>query len=113
MKYENLIKRLISSLKCNGCGSQYEIDNVDILGHQDELWFLSVFCPSCESQGLVAAVIKEEREGESGSMLDFTGDEYTRFANMEPIDLDEVLDMHIFLSNFDGDFARVFEKQDS
>ena len=56
---EKFLKKLLATMKCGMCGNQYQSGNVNILGHKEDLWFLSVFCPSCKTQGLVAAVVKE------------------------------------------------------
>ena len=58
---DKLIKRLMTSLKCDSCGQHYEVYNIDILGHREDMWFLKVFCPSCHTRCLVAAVVKESR----------------------------------------------------
>ena len=60
MMDEKFVRKLLSNMKCGICGCQYDSGNIKILGHREDLWFLSVFCPSCKSQGLVAAVVKAE-----------------------------------------------------
>jgi hypothetical protein len=103
------IKRLITTIKCGVCGQPYEGENVRILGHRDALWFLSVFCPACRSQGLVAAVIKE---GQMPRLItDLTETERAKFRELEPVDADDLLDIHSFLEAFDGDFAHLFSEE--
>ena len=105
---EGLIKRLIATIKCGICGRLYEGGNVRILGHRDDLWFLSVFCPACRSQGLVAAVIKE---GQLPHLItDLTEADQAKFCELEPVDADDLLDIHAFLREFDGDFAQLFSE---
>jgi len=105
---EGLIKRLIATIKCGICGRPYEGGNVRILGHRDDLWFLSVFCPACRSQGLVAAVIKE---GQLPQLItDLTEADQAKFRELEPVDSDDLLDIHAFLREFDGDFAQLFSE---
>ncbi len=106
---EGLIKRLIATIKCGICGQPYKGKNVRILGHRDDLWFLSVFCPACGSQGLVAAVIKE---GQLPHLItDLTEAEQAKFRELEPVDADDLLDIHNFLRSFEGDFARLFSEE--
>ncbi len=106
---EGLIKRLIANIKCGICGQLYEGGNVRILGHRDDLWFLSVFCSACRSQGLVAAVIKE---GQLPQLItDLTEAEQAKFRELEPVDADDLLDLHKFLREFDGDFAHLFTEE--
>ena len=106
---ENFLKRLITSVECSACGQHYETDNVSVLGHQEELWFLRVSCTVCHNQYLVAAIIKEDRMPEIVS--DLTEAELDRFRNMEVPTADEMLDMYSFLEDFNGDFTQLFNQR--
>ena len=101
---ESFIKELIANIKCGVCGELYEAGNIRVLGHQEDLWFLSVFCSACHTQALVAAVVREESVE---VMTDLTEEEYAKFAEMKPVSGNEVLDMHEFLKNFTGDVSDV------
>lgn len=106
---ERFIKKLVATIKCGVCGQRYEGDNIRILGHYSDLWFLSVYCPACHSQGLVAAVIKEGKLPEL--LTDFTEQEYEKFREMDVVSADDVLDIHNLLKGFDGDFSHIFSKK--
>ena len=106
---ENFIKRLMASIKCSVCGQHYETDNVSVLGHQEELWFLRAFCSACHTQYLVAAIIKEDRMPEL--VTDLTEAELDRFRNVGMPTADEMLDMHTYLKDFNGDFAQLFNQR--
>ena len=106
---ERFIKDLISTMKCGVCGRRYETANVDILGHRDDLWFLSVFCPQCHTQGLMAATIKKCKASEI--VTDLTDEEYLRFANNPPVEADEVLEMYEFLENFKGNISTLLPRE--
>ncbi len=103
---ENLIKRFMTSIKCSACGLRYEVDNVKVLGHQGDLWFLSVSYSACQTQCLVAAVIKESKRPEI--ITDLAEAEWDKFKKIDKLTADEVLDMHSFLKGFDGDFSQLF-----
>ncbi len=107
---EGLIRRLLASIKCGVCGQGYEVDNIDVLGHHEDLWFLGALCQACHARCLVAAVIREGRVPEV--ITDLTEAELDRFRNMSQVTTDDVLDMHNFLKGFDGNLSRVFS-QDS
>ena len=106
---ENLIKKLIASIKCGSCGQNYEESNIDVLGHDEDLWFLVALCPSCSSQCLVAAVVKEG--GAPEVVTDLTEAELDRFRNASGLTADDVLDMHNFLKDFDGSFSQFFSQR--
>ena len=103
---DGVIRKLMTSIKCDTCGQSYEADNVDVLGHYEDLWFLSVFCVSCRTQYLVAAAIAGETVTEV--VTDLTKAELDRFRGAGRLTADELLDTHRFLKDFDGDFARLF-----
>ena len=105
---ENLIKRLMTSIKCNVCGHYYEVDDVSILDHREALWFLKARCSACHTQCLVAAAIKEDRVPEV--ITDLAEAELDKFKNIGVLTADEVLDMHNFFKDFDGDFSRLFRQ---
>ena len=111
---EKLVKRLMTTVKCNVCGSHYESDKVDVLGHQEELWFLSITCGHCRSQGLVAALIRDTKSDEPPEVVELSTDIgeteqlEERQAGKPPVTGDDLLDMHEFLNEFDGDFQALF-----
>lgn len=106
---DNLIKRLMTSIKCGVCGRHYEVDGISVLGHQEDLWFLSALCPACHTRCLVAVVIKEE--GVPEVVTDLTEAELGKFREMAVPAADEILDMHNFLKGFDGDFSCLFRQE--
>jgi len=101
---ERLIKKLMTSLKCESCGQNYEVYDIDILGHRDDLWFMRVSCSVCHTQCLVAAIV---READGAQVAASSGGERDE-AGGEGIGEEDVLAMRHFLRSFDGDFARLF-----
>ncbi|HEX78395.1 MAG TPA: hypothetical protein G4O03_08355 [Dehalococcoidia bacterium] len=106
---ENLVKKLMSRIKCGLCGKPYAMENIQILGHRDDLWFVGMFCTACRSHGLVAAVIREGQFPEVYSEL--SDEELKRFSQGEVVGANDVLEMHDFLKGFDGDFSRLFSRR--
>ena len=106
MVNERVIKRLMSSVKCAVCGQRYEEDDIKIIGHQKDLWLLGVSCSACHAGCLVTAVIKENRAPEV--ITDLSEAELEKFSNAGGLTADEVLDMHNFLKNFDGNPSQLF-----
>ena len=105
----SIIKRLLTSIKCSGCGQHYEGENIDILGHQEDLWFLRVFCPSCYTHCLVMAIIKE---GEAPEVItDLTEAEFDKFSSIDMITSDDLLDIHNLLEDFNGDLSRLLNSK--
>ena len=40
--HDSLIHHLMDTVRCSVCSATYAYENVTVLGHQDELWFLTV-----------------------------------------------------------------------
>ena len=105
MMEERLIKKLMASMKCESCGQHFEVYNIDVLGHREDMWFLRVLCSVCHTQCLVAAIVKKGEKPEA--VTDLTETELDEFRE-KLIEVDDVLDMHHFLKDFEGDFSRLF-----
>ncbi len=105
---ENLIKRLLTSVKCAVCGQHYQVDNIRILVHEEDLWFLKASCSACDTQCLVAAVIKEERVPEV--VTDLTKAEGDSLESAAVVTADDVLAIRDFLRDFSGDFSQLFDQ---
>lgn len=95
MNNDRFLRRFLSHIKCNRCGQTFEVGDVNVLGNQDELWFLSVSCPMCHNQGLVAAVIRDGKGRQVATEL--TEKEFRQMRRLAPLTMDDVLDMHNFL----------------
>jgi hypothetical protein len=105
---ERIIKRLMDSVKCGSCGQNYTGTNVKILGHHHGLYFLKAYCPSCRKQYLLAATVTREK---AAIITDLTDDEKPHFTHSRAPTADDVLDMHSFLKQFNGDFAHLFGRE--
>jgi DNA-directed RNA polymerase subunit RPC12/RpoP len=103
---ERIVKKLMTSVKCTGCGQKYEMRDVKILGNHQDLYFLQVTCSSCHSRYLITAVINDKKNPDIVS--DLTDEEFTKFKNFCTLSTNDVLDMHTYLKAFDGDFSGLF-----
>ena len=100
------IKRLISTIECANCGEKYSLSDIHILGNRGDLWVSAVVCGQCDTQGLIFAMVQDE---ESITVIIETEAEETEgLEDLPEIHMDEVLDMHLFLRDYDGDFSSLF-----
>ena len=102
---ERIVKKLMTSVKCTSCGQNYEMRNVKILGNNQDLYFLQVSCSSCHSRFLITAVINDENPD---IVSDLTNAEFPKFKYADALNADDMLDMHSYLKEFDGDFCGLF-----
>ncbi|MDQ2743723.1 MAG: hypothetical protein M3Z66_15715 [Chloroflexota bacterium] len=103
---ERLLKKLISTYRCSVCRRGFEQDHVRITSRQEQLWIVSVRCGRCRNQQVFWVALKED--GEQAVLRDLSEAEEERFAEMAPVGADDVLDIHEFLRDFNGDFRALF-----
>jgi hypothetical protein len=104
---EQYIKEIVLSTveKCGSCGRDYVSENVSVLGHEEELWFLMIVCDGCQSRGLVAALIKDQKRPQViGDVIEAKTQKVAGKVTSDDVDA-----MHKFLEDFDGDFRSHFD----
>ena len=104
----DFVRQLLENIKCVVCSSPYEEEDVTIMGQQEELWMLMVSCHECGTQGIILAMVKEEEQVEL--VTEFTPEEFERMRDLPPITGDDVLAVHSFLRDFEGDLVELFEE---
>ena len=105
-KAQRFIKEIIANMRCAVCGSYYQADNVRIIGQQADLLVARLTCSQCDTQGLVFATLKE---GEPSFIGEIGPEEWERFRRMSKLSIDDVLDMHRLLRDFQGDLKELLE----
>ena len=103
---EEFAKSLVSNYKCMRCGQHYQPDNADVIAHNENVWIFAVYCPSCQVKSMLAAVVKETEIPEV--ITELTEAEQDEFCI--PVCSDDVLDIHVFLRDFDGDFTSLLSE---
>lgn len=112
---EERVKRLILGAvsRCGTCQRAYTVADLAIIGHREHLWMISVVCDGCHHQGFITVVIHggaPARAKAAPALLpELTPAERVRFAGSTPVATDDLLDLHLFLEAFDGDFATLFD----
>lgn len=107
-----LIKYLITSLQCANCGQHYSLNDVHILGHRNDVWLSRVTCSHCNTQGFILLAVRE-KDASPEIIADVTAEEWAAFQERAPVSADDVLDVHNFLEQFDGDFISLWSKEGS
>jgi RNase P subunit RPR2 len=103
---ERQLKQAIANRRCSICRRTFDPDQVRVAARHDQLWIVSVRCSRCRHQGIFH--VKPRKELLALPIQDTTEEEDERFSSLPPVDFDDVLDMHLFLEGFDGDFAGLF-----
>lgn len=119
---EKQIKRIVLNRmeRCSVCHHHFEADDIRIVSRKEDMWMLVVTCTECHGRNFVAAVLGGGDAAEAQLALRHMsrGGEPDDFAiareaepvppDDDPVSVDDVLGMHEFLDEFDGDFRRLF-----
>ena len=105
---ERLLKQLISSRRCRVCRQTFDRNHVRVAARDEQLWIVSARCTTCRHQQVFWVKLKPT--GGESVLRDVSDEEEEQFAAMDPITLDDVLDTHLFLSTFNGDFKTLFRR---
>ena len=119
---EKQIKRIVLDRmeRCSVCHRGFETDDVHVLSRKSDMWMLMVSCSECHARNFVAAVIGDGDAEEAQLALRRLGEEHIGAQSAlddeevpagDPVTVDDVLDMHSFLSSFDGDFQALFRRK--
>jgi len=87
---------------CPHCQRPYEDADVRLLGQKDDSWILSLYCRSCHVLAVVGLGVSSTGE--------LSPREIEHFKQAPPLTSDDLLDMHLFLEHFDGDFRCLTER---
>ncbi len=118
---EKQIKKIVLNRmeRCTVCHYSFAPEDIHIVSRKPDLWTMVVACNECHSRNFVAAVLGDgdpaqaqlalRKLSEQGTVKDAdpAPDEPEAPAG-EPVTVDDVLEMHGFLKQFDGDFHRLF-----
>jgi hypothetical protein len=117
---EKQIKRIVLDRmeRCSVCHREFETEDVRVLSRKSDMWMLMVSCSECHARNFVAAVIGDGDAEEAQLALRRLGEEHVRSKldielesdaeTGEPVTVDDVLEVHEFLQDFDGDFQALF-----
>jgi hypothetical protein len=128
---ERIIRHLVRNTRCAECGTSYHAEDVYVLEQRGKaVWILGAVCHDCFELSLIRAEMPTSAEAaaptDSAGTLrplprrltprlehesEISPAEQRRFRRLEPIAVDDVLDLSQFLAHFDGDFARLFHEE--
>src|SRR3954451_20369063 len=94
---------------CPVCGRSLKGCDVQVLSHEDERFHLQVTCAQCQVTFIVVLAIAggavEEIESVETqvqtAMVEASSPEFDE-SDLEPITIDEILDVHLYLKDFQG-----------
>jgi hypothetical protein len=95
---------------CPVCGRSLKGCDVQVLSHEEERFHLQVTCVQCQVTFIVVLAIA------GGAVEEIESVETEAFeepvAVREPISVDEILDLHLYLKNFQGTLGELIQQPD-
>src|SRR6187549_3805541 len=110
---DEVIQYLVAHRRCPSCGDPYLAENVHVI-HQPARWTwdLAAVCHGCHTLTMVSAVVRPDDAPRRRPRVstELTAAERAYFRDLEPVGVDDVLDLADFLGAFDGDFRGLFSQ---
>jgi transcription initiation factor IIE alpha subunit len=117
-----IIRYLKKTLPCANCTNGYKGESIEVLSTFDDQGLFSLKCPKCQNQLLVHITISDEERNMSEPKSKGTQlirahraiadkDIEAQTLDGTNISTDDVINMHFFLNQFNGDFKKLFSKQ--
>ena len=93
---------------CPVCGRSLKGCDVQVLSHEDERFQLQVTCAQCQVTFIVVLAIAGAAVEESETVEPTAAP----VAKAEPISVDEILDLHLYLKGFQGTLKELIHQPD-
>ena len=95
---------------CPVCGRSLKGCDVQVLSHEDERFHLQVTCAQCQVTFIVVLAIAGGAVDEIESMK--TEAAPAPVVEAAPISVDEILDLHLYLKNYQGTLKELIQLPD-
>jgi hypothetical protein len=94
---------------CPVCGRSLKGCDIQVLSHEEERFHLQVTCAQCQVTFVVVLAIA----GGAVDETELTAEpELEPVAQAEPISVDEILDVHLYLRDFQGTLTDLIQHPD-
>lgn len=108
------LRTQLTAFGCAACGEPYETGRIRLLAERDGLYFVDLACASCASQAVAIVTVELDEDdvpqADAGDLIQIVADR-TRLVR-PPLTADDVLDMHLVLSSFQGDTTDLLARLD-
>ena len=94
-----IIRHIKHIIPCNICKHLFSNENIQVLSTFHNEWLFHFRCHNCKNQLLVHVIIIHHLKKNNLNIS---------VHNVAPISPNDVIDIHNFLKQFDGDFKKLF-----
>src|SRR5712691_1388448 len=121
---ERIIIKLFAEQHCPRCGSPYQSESVQVLARRSEVWMIMLSCATCQQKDTFVVKFPLEMQGRrsvtsyrlsrppSPPLPEKQPEPEAPSVSTTPVTSDDVLDMHLFLKHFNGDFQLLFAENE-
>lgn len=115
LSYQKMIELLSVILHCPVCGNKYSaeqtnvIEGRDLEKQEDSSLLVHADCERCKSSVVFSISLDGPEIFSVGMVTDLTSSDVKKFKESENLTTDEIIDFHIFLQTFSGDFVRALK----
>jgi uncharacterized Zn finger protein len=106
---QELIRSIRALMRCPNCGSSYHTSSIRVLEEADMACLIHLECSRCGMPVLATIVARTERIEQPKIITGIKEKDLDQRDKLSPLTVDDVLNMHQFLQNFDGDFESLLE----
>lgn len=109
-----IVNEIKKKIFCDTCKGKYTDEDIEMIGTLGDFQsYFHAWCPTCELETIINVTVEVNRDGTIfiEEMLVPRVERLGSAPRGEKIQSDEVLDMHNFLKDFDGNFIEAFNKQ--
>lgn len=108
MNIIEFIKDRARFYNCPVCGRSLKGCDVHVLSHEEERFHIQVTCAQCQVTFIVVLAIA----GAAVDEIESTEQIEEAVPAAEPISVDEILDLHLFLKGFQGTLKELIHQPD-
>jgi hypothetical protein len=91
---------------CPVCGRSLKGCDIQVLSHEEERFHLQVTCVQCQVTFIVVLAIA------GGGVEEIEAEAIEAAPAREPISVDEILDLHLYLKNYQGTLKELIQQPD-
>jgi hypothetical protein len=106
-----LLEAIRHTLKCPLCARLYEQEEIKFLGTFNAACLLEMNCQDCGLAVMATVLINNKLNGDKPSINIREKTEAPPVDEEDIVTSDEIINVHKFLKNFDGDFKKAFTKK--
>lgn len=126
MDSEVQIKRIVLNRmeRCGVCHREFSPDDIHVISRKPDLWTMLVECDECHARNFVAAVLNDGDPEEAqlalrrlseSALKDIAETQEPEIVTEapptgDPVTAGDVVDIHQFLHDFEGDFRSLFRR---